>query len=148
WASRITLHITDVRIEKLHDVTEEDVIAEGVEQIQDLWKCYGKTDECKAVHKKGYDKRTSAIASYMSLWDSICTNPCHKWVNNPWVWVIEFKAMYAKFDPQIKICTVQQVTRDAHALDHRVSRHREGDRVPAILENGEYVFKREAVKRP
>lgn len=67
WASRITLQITAVRVERLQDISEEDAIAEGVE--------FG------------------AKESYRTLWDSI--NGAGAWDANPWVWVIEFKRVKA-----------------------------------------------------
>lgn len=73
WASRITLQITDIRVEQLCDISEEDAIAEGVSnQCEDgMW--------------------ISAMEQYADLWDSI--NGGGSWDANPWVWVIEFVRM-------------------------------------------------------
>lgn len=84
--SRITLEITDIRFEQLHDISEEDAIAEGVDRTEHGWKCYGDCPE----HKTGRIHRTSATASFMSLWDSI-NGATYPWDGNPWVWVISFK---------------------------------------------------------
>ncbi len=86
WACRIVLEITDIRVERLQEISESDAIGEGVERSGDGWKCYGN---CPA-HSEGYDKRSSATASYMSLWDSINDATC-PWISNPFVWVVEFK---------------------------------------------------------
>jgi hypothetical protein len=88
-ASRITLEILDVRVERLKSISEADAIAEGVERDGDLWKCYGNCGD----HKAGYHSRTSATASYMSLWDSINKKRGCGWDANPWVWVVEFKKL-------------------------------------------------------
>jgi hypothetical protein len=79
-ASRITLEITNIRYEELIEISENDAIAEGVEQWPDgNYKHYGKTP----------GKYTFARFSYQSLWDQI--NGEGAWAQNPFVWVIEFK---------------------------------------------------------
>ncbi|WP_376716202.1 hypothetical protein [Pantoea agglomerans] len=70
WASRITLEITGVCVERLQSISEEDAKAEGV-----------KT-ECSA----GGDKY---FLGFRSLWKSIYGDD--SWQANPWVWVVEFK---------------------------------------------------------
>jgi len=89
WASRLHLKITNVHVERLQEISEEDARAEGVERDGDSWKCYGN---CEA-HKRGYTKRSSAIASFMSLWDVINAKRGYGWDANPFVWVIEFERM-------------------------------------------------------
>ncbi len=81
WASRITLEVASVRVERLQDITEADAIAEGVERLtdDDGWRCY--LGECG-----GY---TNALTSFRSLWESI--NGPGSWAANPWVWRVEFK---------------------------------------------------------
>lgn len=78
-ASRITLEITSVRVERLQDVTAADALAEGVIQLPDGG--YSLPDT------KHYSD--SPDESYASLWESI--NGSGSWDLNPWVWVIEFK---------------------------------------------------------
>lgn len=68
-AARIFLKVTDVRVERLQEITEEGAIKEGV-------KAYGPNN-CSG---------TSARIAFAQLWDSIYKN----WSENPWVWVIEF----------------------------------------------------------
>lgn len=78
-ASRLTLEITNIRIERLLSITESDAIAEGVETWPDgNYKAYGK-------HA---GKHSTARGSYFDLWNSI--NPENLVKQNPWVWVIEF----------------------------------------------------------
>lgn len=75
WASRITLEITDVKVERLQDITEEDAEREG---ISDEWPILPVYDTAK--------KRLR------NLWDSINGGkPGKTWNDNPWVWVIEFR---------------------------------------------------------
>ncbi len=86
-AARILPTIKSVRLEMLQSISEADAIAEGVKQVGDrLWKCYGN---CPG-HKTGHDKRSSATASFMSLWNSINAKRGFGWDVNPPVWVIEF----------------------------------------------------------
>ncbi|EBA0744780.1 hypothetical protein DOW24_00845 [Salmonella enterica subsp. enterica serovar Nigeria] len=70
WASRITLEITDVRVERVRDITEDDAQAEG-----------GPT-ECTLIGDKYFP-------GFRSLWKSIYGE--ESWAANSWVWVIEFK---------------------------------------------------------
>lgn len=85
-ASRITLLVKNIRVERLQEISEQDAIAEGVERLEDGWKCYGNCPE----HEQGYDRRTSAKASFMSLWNSI-NGKTYPWDSNPFVWVVEFE---------------------------------------------------------
>jgi hypothetical protein len=75
-ASRITLEIISVRVERLNDISEEDAIAEGIDE--------SKSDS--AISQGWYERPRRA---FMRLWESI--NGAGSWAKNPWVWVIEFK---------------------------------------------------------
>lgn len=88
WASRITLEITKVRVERLQDISEEDAIAEGVGHN---FVMNGGWPDYQHIDKSGHCTLTqdSAKMSYATLWDSI--NGKGAWDANPWVWVIEFK---------------------------------------------------------
>lgn len=85
WASRITLEITNVRVERLQNISDEDAIADGIEQVDalngtPLWRLYGKEPW----------NTVSPIQSYQSLWQSIYG--AASW-SDPWVWVIEFRRL-------------------------------------------------------
>ncbi|WP_171884937.1 MULTISPECIES: ASCH domain-containing protein [Serratia] len=83
WASRITLEITAVRVERLNDISEEDAKAEGVKPAGDMLPDYPDT----FLTPKG-DFATAKVA-FQRLWQSIYGE--ESWSANPWVWVIEFK---------------------------------------------------------
>nr|WP_275973464.1 hypothetical protein [Rosenbergiella nectarea] len=70
WASRIMLEITDIRVERLNDISEEDAKAEGA------------PTECCVIGDKYF-------LGFRSLWKSIYGQD--SWQSNPFVWVIEFK---------------------------------------------------------
>jgi hypothetical protein len=78
WASRITLEVTGVRVERLNDISEADAETEG---------CRAEVISGTA----GYDDQgvISAVEKFRELWESI--NGPGSWAENPWVWVVEFE---------------------------------------------------------
>jgi hypothetical protein len=89
WASRILLEITDVRVERLQDISEDDAKAEGIEFIHgEFWRNY----EVEVGDEE--DSWESPLDSYKTLWQSI--NGPRTWWANPWVWVITFKRKVAE----------------------------------------------------
>lgn len=66
WASRITLEITSVRVERLQNIKPDD------------------------VEDEGFFRDVLNIERFMVLWDLINTKRGYSWESNPWVWVIEF----------------------------------------------------------
>jgi hypothetical protein len=73
WASRLTLEITRVRVERLQDITFADCIAEGIHLI-------GREHPPNIVRRE-----------FQLLWDSINAKRGLAWAANPWVWVIDFR---------------------------------------------------------
>ncbi len=74
WASRITLEITGIRVERLQQITEEDAKAEGCTQDADFSREYPY----------------SYVDQFHRLWNDI-NGKRADWDSNPWVWVVEFK---------------------------------------------------------
>jgi len=79
WASRITLEVVRVRVERLQEITEEDAIAEG---YKDVVGKYGRGDEARIW--------------FASTWENIHSKRGFRWNSNPWVWVVEFKVKEIK----------------------------------------------------
>jgi len=110
WASRITLEITDVRVERVQDITDEDAQSEGIFWTdysracghfgawQDVGSCPAP-DESHPVRPGWYWRKTkssmeclgSARFAFANLWDSINSKRGFGWYANPWVWVISFR---------------------------------------------------------
>lgn len=82
-ASRITLEVTGVRVERLQDISEADAIAEGVGD-QPRLAGYSPKAGCQWEPQDPRDL-------YAQLWEQI--NGPGSWEVNPWVWVIQFKRL-------------------------------------------------------
>lgn len=111
WASRITLEITDARVERLQDISEENAIAEGIGVFghasygSALGALAGVFASDAKLSRRGFLRSViaagllrlgpdgkadwcSARGAYAHLWESI--NGPGSWDDNPWVWVIGF----------------------------------------------------------
>lgn len=87
WASRITLEITDIRVERLQDISEEDALSEGV-------LCPTTGTEFEAPVSADY--KSGPKTWFAMLWSKI--NGIDSWRENPWVWVVEFKVHKCNVD--------------------------------------------------
>ena len=95
WASRITLEITRVRVERLQDMEgqapypgDSDALAEGVNRIDHGRGDYHFSAFRAEPHPKNWNDPADA---FRELWESI--NGPGSWDANPWVWVIEFRRL-------------------------------------------------------
>ena len=88
WASRITLEITNVRVERLQDISEEDAKAEGV-PIDDS-PCDHARQRCEDIGCLGPGYRSS----FCDRWEDI-NGKKYPWSSNPWVWCISFRRIEA-----------------------------------------------------
>lgn len=90
WASRITLEITSVRVERLQGISEADALAEGVAQAV--------RDRLPVQQCGEYDAiDVDPLELYRDLWESI--NGTGSWGPNPWVWVLEFRRIDVERSP-------------------------------------------------
>ena len=71
-AARLFLRVTDVRVERVQDISEKDAKAEGV---------YAKDNGSGSAYRSGYRE----------LWNKLNKKRGHDWYTNDWVWVIEFE---------------------------------------------------------
>lgn len=70
WVSRVLLEITNVRVERLQDISNDDALAEGINRPIDA---------------------RYPVDEFRALWDSINAARGFGWDVNPWVWVVEFR---------------------------------------------------------
>ena len=90
-ASRILLEITDIRVERLLEISEEDAIAEGVERVD--------VPNCNSAYKAYGVKRESCFVlgahiSFKRMWETIYGRDSV--ISNPFVWVVSFKVLDVK----------------------------------------------------
>jgi hypothetical protein len=71
-ASRITLEITDIRVERLQDITEEDALKEGFHN---------------------YGTEVDTLDAFCEAWQKLNVKRGYPWELNPWVWVLTFKVV-------------------------------------------------------
>jgi hypothetical protein len=85
-ASRITLEITDVRVQRVQEISEDDAKAEGVAPFFERYPCVGRDQSiCTGEFARDFPYR----ASYACLWDEINGDRA-LWSSNPFVWAISF----------------------------------------------------------
>lgn len=87
-AARIWLKVTDVRVERLQEITEDGCIAEGIYPSN----CRGcnATFGCDVCPDEGYDE----VDKFVEVWNSTIKKSDldrYGWDASPWVWVIEFE---------------------------------------------------------
>lgn len=78
WASRITLEVIDVRVERVQEICELECYAEGIQLSPNPYENF----EVEIVRE-----------AYHNLWDSINAKRGHSWESNPWEWAISFKVL-------------------------------------------------------
>lgn len=101
WASRLTLEVTNVRVERVQDISEVDAIAEGVETgVWDQALVVRKYDEPDAWFQMWTDDMENYVdleeihrASYRTLWDSLNAKRGYGWATNPYVWCLTFRVL-------------------------------------------------------
>ena len=84
-AARLFLRVTGVRVERLHDITNEQILLEGVDKKRienTLRQMPEPVDEWE---------RACYALEWVELWDSTVKDKNHEWGGNPYVWVIEFE---------------------------------------------------------
>jgi len=89
WASRLTLEIVNIRVERVQDISTLDALEEGLSGDFLGYKSASE-QELRSMAK------TQICGKFSALWDSINAKRGYSWESNPWVWVIEFKKVEEK----------------------------------------------------
>ena len=86
WASRLTLDVVRVQVERLQAITEEDANREGVEYMDGL---LDESDLCRVAKEMGA-MATDSRVWFACLWDRLNASRA-PWDSDPWVWRVEFR---------------------------------------------------------
>jgi len=92
WASRLTLEVTAVRVERLQDISDADAKAEGARHFQVLPGCdpYGSAPRWSCEEPTNTDECLgSARMAFANLWNKLGGD----WDANPWTWVVSFRVV-------------------------------------------------------
>lgn len=99
WASRLTLTVTDIRVQRLQDISERDALAEGIryENVIVDTNCYGgaHTEETADRYWNGtepddFEGHEYAADAFADLWDGLNAKRGFGWDANPWVCALTF----------------------------------------------------------
>jgi len=86
WASRITLIVTDVRVQRLQDISREDAVAEGLEWVAPTFGIAGIAETWSG----------DPLLSYAAVWEHI--NGPGSWAANPWIVAYSFRRIMGNID--------------------------------------------------
>jgi len=92
WASRLWLAVTDVRVQRLQDISEADCVAEGIEHV---------TTTASGKFYRNFQNPVCpvmAYGAYRSLWDHI--NGDGAWEANPWIVAVTFDVNHGNIDAE------------------------------------------------
>lgn len=99
WAARIWLQVTDIRVERLQDITQEDAQAEGMTTAP---------HRCPGWKNSLHDFKDCFICPFKVLWNQINGANGHQWDKNEWVWVISFKGLSTTGKPSLLTEKIKQ----------------------------------------
>lgn len=107
WASRLTLIVTDVRVERLQDISEADAIAEGIACENVIIGAHGDTGHhCEITADRywngteddDFEGHEAGEDAYADLWDRINAARGFGWDTNPWIATVTFTVHRANID--------------------------------------------------
>ena len=100
WASRLTLTVTEVRVQRLQEISEADAVAEGVAEVSAAWQDADEPATYPSFQAYGQDACFSgagaARLSFMTLWSSL--HGPDAWATNPWVVAVSFAVQNGNID--------------------------------------------------
>lgn len=98
WASRLTLVVTDVHVQRLQDISDRDAWAEGVKPpVEEM----SLPDAAALCERYGTDH--AGVASYAKLWDSLNAERGYGWDMNPWVVAVSFSVHRGNIDQMAEV---------------------------------------------
>ncbi len=101
WACRSVYEIVGIRVERLNEITEYGILAEGLVGLSKDGGVTMKFGICDSDGSPGNDDfgwpwkywEKNPVMAFGKLWDSINAKRGYSWDMNPWVWVVEFRRM-------------------------------------------------------
>ena len=91
--SRITLEVTDVRVERVQDISEEDALAEGIVECNPGPEGPKASPVYRPPGANDFIGGWSARPAFRRLWDEINAARGHPWDANDWVWAVSFSVV-------------------------------------------------------
>jgi len=107
WASRLTLTVTDARVQRVQDISEADAIAEGIIEDNVIIGCHGSTGVHVEVtadrywhgaEPEDFEGHEYAEDAFAALWDDLNAARGYGWEENPWVVALTFTAEQRNID--------------------------------------------------
>lgn len=100
WASRLTLTVTEVRVQRVQEISEADAMAEGIAEVSSAWQDADEPATYPSFQAYGQDAcfcgSGAARLSYMTLWNSL--HGPGAWGANPWVVAVSFTVQHGNID--------------------------------------------------
>lgn len=95
WASRLTLNVTDVRVQRLQDIRERDARAEGLIP----WRSANIMEPTRysIIHDPA-ETWDSACDAFAALWQQLHDKPGTRWEDNPWLYALTFTVQHGNID--------------------------------------------------
>lgn len=99
WASRLWLAVTEVRVQRLQEISEADSIAEGIEPFDGIDSdCWGFRNYAEGDEPRHW---IAPIDSYRTLWNSLHTEPGTRWEDYPWIVAVSFGVHHGNIDAEV-----------------------------------------------
>ena len=96
WASRLTLHVTDLRVQRLQEISEADARAEGIEP-REIRPVHDIDQPAETWWFGTENGRATAKSAFRDIWDSLNAERA-PWASNPWVVAVTFRPVLGNID--------------------------------------------------